>query len=352
MGKGYYNSKNGPRIRKRRMKNKIKIFLLILTVILLSIIGYGVNLYLKAESAITDAYEDLSDEGREKSKLRDEAVDPKFDNVSVLIMGIDENDLREQVQTARTDALLLATLNRENKSVKLLSIPRDSYVYIPHVGYNDKINHAYAFGGAKATIDTVEHLLGLPVDYYVTLNFNAFIDVIDAIDGVKVKVPYEIRELDSSDRKNAIYLQEGEQILKGEEALAFVRTRKKDSDVERGKRQMEVIEAIIEKSTSLSTIFKYDDIITAVGNNLQTNMRFSEMRSFFSYFTQGDGLQVEKLTLEGEDYQPNNVYYWKIDEDSLTYTTEELKRHLEITEYVDSEPESQTAQPETESINY
>lgn len=356
MSTGQYGLNNGPRLKKRRLRRRIKILLGILSVALLLVSGFGINLYLKTKSVMNDAHEDLedalTDEIREKSDLRDEIVDPKFDNVSILIMGIDESDERQNNQIARTDALLLATLNRENKSVKLLSIPRDSYVYIPHVGYEDKINHAYAFGGRSATVDTVENLLGLPVDYYVTLNFNAFVEVIDAIDGVKVDVPYEIREMDSSDKNNAIHLLEGEQILNGEEALAFARTRKKDSDVERGKRQMEIIEAIIEKSTSVSSIFKYDDIIQAVGNNMQTNMRFSEMKSFFAYATKGGNLHVEKLTLEGEDYKPGSVYYWKLDEESLEFTINKLKRHLDLSSYVDVDTEHYSAESGQEIVNY
>src|SRR5699024_210933 len=141
--------------------------------------------------------------------LRDKIVDPKFDNVSVLIMGVDASDKRENAETARTDTLMLATLNKDAKSVKLLSIPRDSYVYIPEVGYETKINHAHAYGGHKAAIDTVENLLNIPVDYYVKVNFEAFIDVVDAIDGITVDVPYDFREQDSTDKANAIQLFEG-----------------------------------------------------------------------------------------------------------------------------------------------
>lgn len=330
----------GSRVKKRRLRKRVKYTLVFLLVAFLSVAGYGTYLYIKTGAVVSDAFED---DGRGKSDLREDYVDPKFDHVSVLIMGIDENDARKEKEIARTDALILATLNKDEKSIKLLSIPRDSYVYIPEVGYEDKINHAHAFGGTTATIDAVENLLQIPVDYYVKLNFNAFIEVVDAIDGVTVDVPYEIKELNSTDQKEAIHLLEGRQSLDGEEALAFVRTRKQDSDVERGKRQMEVIDAIINKSTSLSSVFKYDDIIDAVGNNMSTNMTFMEMKSFFSYGTQGNKLQVESLSLEGEDYQPANVYYWKLDDESLEETVDKLKRHLELSSYVDSNGDFQSA---------
>src|SRR5690625_362684 len=139
---------------KRRLRRRIKFVLIPLLLAFFAVVGYGAYLYSKADSALTDAYED---DGREKSDLRDEYVDPKFDNVTVLLMGIDENEKRAARETARTDALILATLNKDAKSVKLLSIPRDSYVYIPEVGYEDKINHAHAFGGTNAAIETVEN---------------------------------------------------------------------------------------------------------------------------------------------------------------------------------------------------
>src|SRR5699024_2845669 len=112
--------------------------------------------------------------------------DPKFDNVFLLMMGFDSGDGDKWYNDdeASTDALLLATLNRDDKSVKLLSITLDCYVYVPEVGYETKINHAHSFGGPKATIDTVENLLGIPVDYYARINFSAFMDVVDAVDGV------------------------------------------------------------------------------------------------------------------------------------------------------------------------
>src|SRR5699024_4665355 len=240
-------SRLGAKKPKRRLRRRIKFVLIPLLLAFVAVISYGAYLYMKADSAMSGAYED---DGREKSDLRDEYVDPKFDNVTILLMGIDENEKRQEREIARKDALILATLNKDDKSINLLSIPRDSYVYIPEVGYEDKINHAHAFGGTYATIETVENLLDIPVDYYVKLNFHAFVDVIDAIGGVEIEVPYEFKESNSDDKRDSIHLYPGKQILDGEEALAMARTRKKDSDVERGKRQLEIIDSVINKATS------------------------------------------------------------------------------------------------------
>src|SRR5699024_6945239 len=98
------------------------------------------------------------------------------------------------------------------------------------------------------------------------------------------------------------------------------RTRKKDTDVDRGKRQLEIIDSVIGKATSFSSLFKYDDIIDAVGNNMSTNMTFTEMKSFLSYGTHGPNINVEKLSLEGENYMPGNIYYWQLDDIALQDT--------------------------------
>lgn len=323
--------------KKRRSKKRLFFILAIAFVGILVVFNYGLNLLNKADEVVSEAYES---DGRDKSDLRDKLVDPKFDNVSILIMGVDASDKRENADSARTDTLMLATLNKDDKSVKLISIPRDSYVYIPEVGYEDKINHAHAYGGTKAAIDTVENLFDIPVDYYLKVNFEAFIDVVDAIDGITVEVPYEFREQDSEDKANAIHLFAGEQNLDGEEALALARTRKLDNDIERGKRQQDIIKSIVDKTISVNSILKYDDIIEAVGGNLTTNMTFNEMKSFISYGTSGTNLDFETMTLTGIDYKPNNVYYWKLDEIALNETKDKLQQHLEITPSINTFTES------------
>ncbi|OZI10892.1 transcriptional regulator, partial [Bacillaceae bacterium SAS-127] len=223
-------------IRKRRRRQRRLVFLVLLPLLFLTFTaaGYGAFLYKKAESVFTDSY---LDDGRHKSELRDAKVHPLKDSISILFIGVDESESREEEfgGKTRSDALMLATLNIEDKSIKLISIPRDSYVYVPEVGYNTKINHAHAYGGPKATIETVEELFDLPVDYYVRMNFYAFMDVVDALGGITFNVPYELNEKDSKDLNNAIHLEKGEQELNGEEALALARTRKHDNDIERGK---------------------------------------------------------------------------------------------------------------------
>lgn len=330
--------------KKRIVRRRVYFILLPALVVLLAIGSWGAYLYAKADSVLSDSYED---DGREKSQLRDALVDPKFDNVSILIMGVDASNVRDNAENSRTDTLMVATLNKDEKSVKLVSIPRDSLVYIPEVGYESRINHAHAYGGTKATIETVEGLLEIPIDYYVKLNFEAFIDVVDAIDGIEVEVPYELKEQNSEDKANAIHLLPGLQELDGEEALALARTRKQDNDIQRGLRQQEIIKAIVKKSVSLNSVLKYDDIIEAVGSNMTTNMTFSEMKSFMAYGTQGTNLDIETITLEGFDYQPADAYYWKLDDLALGDTKQKLQQHLEISPTSTAGENNELTEPES-----
>ncbi|OAT81588.1 transcriptional regulator [Bacillus sp. MKU004] len=324
------NRQEAIKSRKKKRRRRI-LFFLVIPFLVLAIVSssYGAYLYKKAESVFSDSYNNL--EGREKSDKRVKDVDPQEDNVSILFIGIDESKERNFGDATRSDALMLATLNEKEKSVKLLSIPRDSYVYVPEVGYNTKINHAHAYGGPKASIEAVEEMLDIPVDYYVRMNFYAFIDVVNALDGIKVDVPYEINEMDSRDTAGAIRLQPGTQLLNGEEALALARTRKLDNDIERGKRQQEIIQAIMKRAISANSLSKYDDVIKAVGDNLETNMTFDEMKSFVSY-GMSDSLDMQTLSLDGTDSYIDRTYYWQLDPDSVNTISEELKEHLEINE--------------------
>ncbi|MGB5944989.1 LCP family protein [Paenisporosarcina sp.] len=318
-----YSTNNPP----KKSKNKsliLKISLLFIASILISVTAYGIFLMKKAESAADRSLEITE---REKSSLRDEKVEPLEDNISILFMGVDDSSERDQGANTRSDALIVATLNNESKTIKMLSIPRDSYVYIPEVGYKDKINHAYAYGETEATLDTVETLLDIPIDYYVKMNFDAFIDIVDSLGGIEADVPYTLMELDSEDNRT-INLQPGYQTLNGAEALALARTRKQDNDIERGKRQQQILEAIMEKTVSASSFTKYGDLIDAVGDNMKTNMTFTEMKSMFEYGK--DGMpSIEKLNLLGYDDQSTGVYYYQLDEPNLLEIKAKMQSHLD-----------------------
>ena len=151
------NNRRSAIIKKKKKEKKrkriIKWFLIPLFVIIISAVSYGAVLFSKAQTALNASYEEI-----DRDSIRDIAVNPEVDNISILFIGVDDSEEREYGSSARSDALILATFNKDSKSVNLLSIPRDSYVKIPDHG-KDKITHAHSYGGPATTIETVENLL-------------------------------------------------------------------------------------------------------------------------------------------------------------------------------------------------
>ncbi|MDX1805972.1 MAG: LCP family protein [Paenisporosarcina sp.] len=304
----------------------IKISLMLVASSIICFTAYGIYLHKQIEVMAINAYEPLEDNKNISTTNNDMKVK---DQTSILFLGIDDSDKRSQGEdNSRSDAIILATLNKQEKTVKLLSIPRDSLVYIPSNGYNDKINHAFQNGGALSSIETIEHLLEVPVDYYVKMNFDAFVDIIDALGGIEAEVPFTFTEKDQYD-KLTVKLVKGTHVLDGREALALARTRKIDNDIERGKRQQELLQSLVEKATSAGSITKYGDVIQAVGQHMKTDMTMDTMTSFVSYL-KGGMPDIESLSLEGFDDWTSQGYYWRLDEQNLEDTKLILKSHLEI----------------------
>lgn len=321
------SQKKRKKSRKKRVIRNIFIIVLLLILIPAAYAGY---LYVKAGNLANDSF---VDDGRDKSSLRDSAVDPAEDSVSVLFIGSDSSEKREQDNIGkRSDTMILATFNKDDKSIKMLSIPRDTYTYVPYLERNTKINGSYN-GGPTATVDAVEELTQVPVDYYIDVNFEAFISVVEALDGITVDVPYELEEMNSKDQKGAIHLQPGVQTLNGEEALALARTRKQDSDFARSERQQQIIEAMMDKATDMSSVLKYSSLLDAVGSNMQTNMTFDEMKSFISYGV-NNKLTVESLKLEGQGgngiIPGYSAYAFLPDPTSLANATQTMRDQLEL----------------------
>lgn len=352
------------RSKPKKSKKKTKIIISVILFFLLIGGGYTWFLVNKASSAVRNAAHDLA--RGDKSDLRDKAVKPITNNVSVLIMGVDESDVRgkEYGEAIRTDALLLATFNKDSKTVKLLSIPRDTYTYIPVEKKKDKITHAHAYGstkngkdgGPQASIDAVEKLMNVPVDYFVKFNFKSFMKIVDDLGGIEVDVPVEFTEQDSNDTADAIHLKKGVQKLNSEEALALARTRHIDSDAMRGQRQQLVIEAILKKLTSVGSVTKVGNIIDDINGQFVTNLTFDDMLSFYKY---GSDSEIEKLQIQGEDcYMEKGddtcsksagggrTYYYNPDKKELANVTNGLRAHLGLPAYTKTGSDSKKTSTE------
>ncbi|MGY1423381.1 LCP family protein [Bacillus cereus] len=325
---------NKSRFKIKFKKRSTKMIIIIGTILLLVLGSYAAITFNKASFVMKNAYQKIGGTERE--------VDPVSDHVSILIMGVDESEERskEYGEAIRTDALLLATLNKDSNSIKLVSIPRDTYTYLSGIQKMGKINEAHArrnietgkIEGPVATIRDVENLLDVPINYFIKFNFNSFMKIVEDLNGIDVDVPVEFTEQDSHGVADAIHLQKGKQSLNGEQALALARTRHIDSDAMRGQRQQLVIEAIIKKIVSFDGLTKSQKILEDINGEFVTNLSFGNILSIGNQY--GKGASIEKLQLAGEDYDayPNgkHVYYYKPDEAKLLELTQQLRSHLAL----------------------
>ncbi|KKB90656.1 MULTISPECIES: LCP family protein [Bacillus] len=317
--------------KKRRLKKWVKFTIGLFAILIIVTGSISTYAYIKLNNASKQAHIDLNDNGQSVKRIKE--FDPKKDSFTVLLLGIDSrNSKGETVDDARSDANVLVTFNRKNKSATMLSIPRDSYVNIPGYGY-DKFTHAHAYGGVKLSAKTVENLLDIPVDYVIESNFDAFKDVVDELNGVSINVESEkIVNQIKKDTKGKVILKTGVQTLNGEEALAYVRTRKADTDFQRGQRQMEVLNAIIKKSKSLSSIPAYDDIVDSLGENLKMNLSLNDAIGLFPFIASLKSVDTEQLT--GSDMylyssrERKKLYYLKLNSDKLEEVKTELKNDI------------------------
>jgi LCP family protein required for cell wall assembly len=201
-------------------------------------------------------------------------------------MGLDLRDW-EGGGPSRTDTMLLYTLDPVTHSAGMLSIPRDLWVNIPGFEYG-KINTAYylgeaydvAGGGPGLAIETVEELLGIPINYYGEVDFDAFVRLVDEIGGIEVNVPEEI-SVDPLGPHNTVTLQPGSQMLDGQTALAYARNRDTiGGDFDRAERTQQVIMAVKDRVFSLdmlpTLITKAPILYKELASSVRTNMTLEE----------------------------------------------------------------------------
>lgn len=254
---------------------------------------------------------------------------------TVLIMGVDVRENEGDIYSkTRTDTLMLATFNPNTMHLSLISIPRDSYVPLScKENAKDKITHA-GTSGTSCTIDTVEQLLDVQINYYAKFNFNALVDLVNAVGGIQVDVQYSFTEQNSQDVPDAISVQAGLQTLDGEEALAYARHRKTQNDHIRNASQQQVLAALLKKLAGVQTITRLDSLMRIMQNNMTTNLSKNEIYSLVTLLPQMNDLTLDRYVLEGEDletYVPlykQNLWITQLDEDSLQKAKTEIQTIL------------------------
>lgn len=301
------------------------------------VLAFGLGTYAgyygwQVVQLLSDVSEDTPEELRDTSES-DETIRDMLP-ISILILGLDEEN-----GSSRSDSILVATVNPEKESTKIVSIPRDTLITLPHSNDErlEKINALHAFYGVSGVIDYLEDYLTIPISFYATLNFDGLVDMVDAVGGITVDSPLAFTVQDSEENLDAIQIEEGIQTLDGEEALGYARMRKQDprGDFGRQERQREVIEALTEELLSFGSIANLTPILNAIHPNLQTNMTPQQMFSVAANYRPAANT-IDSIEISGVDefvYVPeygHDLYVFRPFDHSLLSLQEELREHMEI----------------------
>lgn len=259
---------------------------------------------------------------RKTSKLRETEVElVKKEPFSLLLLGVDE---RED-DVGRSDTMIVLTVNPTTNSIKMVSIPRDTYTEMVGMDKVDKINHAYAFGGIDMSLHSVENLLKIPIDYVVQVNMESFLQIVDVVGGVTVENTATFTE-------DEFIFNEGTIHLNGEQALSYVRMRMSDplGDFGRQARQKQVLQAVLKKGASINSLLNYKELLNIFEQNIRTNMTLDQMVDIQKGYKNALN-QVDTVAFEhGEGKRMDGIWYYVMDEEELAQVTLKLKEHLEI----------------------
>jgi polyisoprenyl-teichoic acid--peptidoglycan teichoic acid transferase len=240
--------------------------------------------------------------------------------INILLMGIDkvpENPNNPTAQfSGRSDTMLLVRFNPTDASIKVLSIPRDTRIKLPNGEYN-KINSANAIGGIDYTKQTInDNLNGLTVDKYIRVTSNAFEKLIDAVGGIDVYVP---KDLKYKDQTQGLYidLKQGQQILNGSQAEGFVRFRNDGlGDIGRIQRQQILLKALREKIQSPSSLLQVPKIWKVLETEVDTDLTQGEVFNLIAFSLALDKENIRMLLLPGRASSPREyrASYWLVSE--------------------------------------
>lgn len=274
---------------KKRSKVVLWILGVVISILLVTIGGiysYGNHLFNKIEKIEIDKSDvGIKDEVEEKLSAYSDSV------INIALFGIDA----EEGGVGRSDSIIIATIDTTHKKLKLTSIMRDSYVTIEGHG-DDKINHAYAFGGPQLAIKTLNENFDLNIDDFVAVNFTTLPKIIDMLGGVTIDITSEeVSHIPGIDTA-------GTYTLTGEQALAYSRIRyASGGDYVRTDRQRTVLSKVFEKVLSIN-FTQYPSLLSEILPMVQTNLDYSEILNLGN-----EVLKMGVTTLEQERF-PRDGY--------------------------------------------
>lgn len=289
------------------MKKWMKISICVVSIFVIAVLGYATYLYQSVKSTADQIYEprdpaqpvSISD-SRGGLPVDINSKEP----FNALILGVDErpND------PGRSDTMIVLSVNPGKKQVLMFNIPRDTRTEI--VGHNteDKINHAYAFGGVDMSVKTVEQFLDAPIHYYMKVDMEGFAKIIDLVGGVDVNNPFAF------DYDGQRY-EQGNIHLDGVAALGFSRMRYDDpqGDLGRNGRQREVLKQMMKNTMQFSSVLNLQNMLDELGTHVRTDLTFDEMKELILDY-RSDLEHIDTVEIKGKGEKINGIYYYIVEQ--------------------------------------
>ena len=244
-------------------------------------------------------------------------------NTYIAVIGTDERPTDTKRQ--RSDVVMFASIDFDDSNVQLISLPRDSLVDIPcRTDLQDKITHAYAYGGKSCTMDALEALFEVDsIEHYVQVNFDSLIALVDDLGGITLTPTKSFSEYNVGKTKKYTFEKGVTVKMDGAMALAYCRHRKSDSDIYRTQRQQEVLMAMLVKAKKMELKDVYK-LAQKVLKEVDTDISLFEALTYFKLVTR-DEFSLNRTSAKGSDYYIDGGYYYKLNDEWLNDTIESLK---------------------------
>ena len=307
-------------VRNKILKNKRRkwaIFFIVLAATFITLAGVYIRARLaKVENVIHQEVETVN--------LREKEIKDN-DSFSVLLLGIDNGAYGRGTEVGRSDTMLVVTVNEKLGKTTIVSIPRDSYTEIIGYGINDKINHAYAFGQEKMSINSVQNMLNLPIDYYVTVDMGGLMGLVDAVGGL------DITPVLTFTYEGESFTEGVDRHVDGEAALRYARMRYDDpeGDMGRQKRQQYVIQKLLEKLLNITSVTRYEEILKTLENSVRTNFTLDKLLSIKNNYPKAlKNFESDKIS--GSGTMISGVYYFVVPEEERLRISNVLRESLDL----------------------
>ena len=301
---------------REESSNLVKLIFTVVTAILCAVIVCVIlvenNLFLNSVTSNEEDATGLFKFSRKQRNAFEVPFSPRRQNI--LLLGVDSNGQGTDMwEGTRSDTIVVVNIDPKTHSIKAISIPRDSKVYLPDNKGIQKINAAHAFGGVNLVKKTLRETFGIKIDKYIIIHDEAVEKVVDALGGIPIYVEKRMYYNDYSGNLH-IDLQKGNTVLNGKQAVGYLRYRKDGlGDIGRTQRQQWFMKSLFERLHSPQVITKIPEVLNVFNSYVKTDMSFYELSQYAAMARSIDKNKIEIATLPGAPNQKGYISYWILD---------------------------------------